>query len=101
MENRKEIEAQRVTRQLKQTAAEAYAERRNDIAIIMDCIKMELETHAERAAAQPKNWGFAGDLASIKENMTNILKSLMIGHSNMSETEAARFIADHLDGMRG
>ena len=101
MENRKEIEAQRVTRQLKQTAAEAYAERRNDIAILMDCIHMELETYAERAAKNPQNWGFAGDLGCIKENMTNILKLLMVGRGNMSETEAARFIADHLNAMRG
>jgi hypothetical protein len=42
MTTRKQIEAERITRQLKQTAAERYADQRRDIAVLMDCIPMEL-----------------------------------------------------------
>ena len=57
MESRKKAEARRVKRQLEQTAAERYADHKNDIAALMDCIQMELEEHANRAAEKPKDWG--------------------------------------------
>ena len=101
MENRKEIETGRVKRQLRQTAAERYADHCNDIAILMDCIQMELDEHAKRAAEKPKDWRFAGDLGRVRETMTETLQSFLIGRHGWSETEAARFIQDHLDEMRG
>jgi hypothetical protein len=100
MENRKEIEAQRIKRQLKQTAAERYADQKNDIAVLMDCIQMELDEHAKRAAEKPTDWGFVGDMGRIRESMREILQSLLIGRHGWNETEAARFVTDHLETMR-
>jgi hypothetical protein len=99
-ENRKEIEAARVKRQINQTAAERYADNQKDIAILMDCIQMELEVHAERASQEPKNWGFIGDLSSVREEMKNILTRFMIGHTGETEVETSRTIEDHLEEMR-
>lgn len=100
MTTRKQIEAERITRQLKQTAAERYADQRNDIAVLMDCVQMEIDAHAERAAAKPTDWGYVGDMGRIRESMRDILQTLLIGRHGWSETEAARFVADHLEAMR-
>lgn len=100
MENRKDIETRRYRRQLNQTAAERYADHQKDISVLMDCIEAELEVHAKSAAEKPNDWGFAGDLGRIRESMKDILKSLLIGRYQWSETEASRFIEDHLEDVR-
>ena len=97
---RKQIEAARIKRQLKQTAAERYADQRNDIAVMMDCITMELDDHAKRAAAKPTDGGFVGDMGRVHESMREILQTLLIGRHDWNETEAARFVTDHLETMR-
>ena len=48
-----------------QTAAEAYESNRHDIILLVDLLKAELDRHAERAAAKPRSWAFAGDLGSV------------------------------------
>ena len=53
----------------RQTAAQAYNERREDIARVIDWLQMELDKHAEKTAANPKNWGRAGDLSSILNDL--------------------------------
>jgi hypothetical protein len=100
MTTRKQIEAARITRQLKQTAAERYADQRKDIAVLMDCIQMELDEHAKRAAEKPTDWGFVGDMGRVRESMRDVLLTLLIGRHGWSETEAARFVTDHLETMR-
>ena len=100
MEDRKKIEAARIKRQLKQTAAERYADQRRDTAVLMDCIQMELDAHADRAAAEPKNWGYVGDMDRVRQAMRDVLQTLLIGRHGWSETEAARFVTDHLETMR-
>ena len=100
-ESRRDIEAQRIKRQLKQTAAERYAENQKDIAVLIDLIGEELRVHAQEAAKEPKDWGYPGDLGSVREGMKRILESLLIGRYDWSETEASRFIEDHLEDMRG
>ena len=100
MTTRKEIEAERITRQLKQTAAERYADQRGDIAVLMDCIQMEIDAHAERAAANPDDWGYVGDMGRIRESMREILQTLLIGRHCWTEIEAARFVTDHIEAMR-
>ncbi len=99
-ETRKEIEKRRVGRQLKQSAAERYADLRGDIGALLDLIGEEVRVHAERAARAPKNWGYAGDAGHIRESLKGILSSLLIGRYEWSETDAARFIEDHLEEMR-
>ena len=100
MTNRKQIEAERITRQLKQTAAERYADQRRDIAVLMDCIQMEIEAHAERAAEKPADWGYVGDIGRVRESMRGVLQTLLIGRHGWSEIDASRFVTDHLEAMR-
>jgi hypothetical protein len=100
MTNQKQIEAERIKRQLKQTAAERYADQRGDIAVLMDCIQMELDAHAERAAAKPDDWGYVGDMGRIRESMRDVLQTLLIGRHGWTEVETARFVTDHLEAMR-
>ena len=100
MTTRKEIEAARIKRQLKQTAAERYADQRRDTALLMDCIQMELDAHADRAAAEPRNWGYVGDMGRVRQAMKEVLQTLLIGSHDWSETEATRFVTDHLEAMR-
>jgi len=100
MTTRKQIEAERIARQLKQTAAERYADQRHDVAILMDCIQTELDAHARRAAAKPTDWDFVGDMGRIRAAMRDILQTLLIGRYGWSETEAARFVTDYLEAKR-
>ena len=100
MTTRKQIEAERIKRQLKQTAAERYADQRKDIAVLVDCIQMELDEHAKRAAEKPTDWGYVGDMGRIRESMREILQTLLIGRHGWTEVETARFVTDHLEAMR-
>ena len=54
----------------RQTAAEAYEANRHDIILLVDLLKAELDRHAKRAAAEPRNWGFAGDLGSVRRRLS-------------------------------
>ena len=44
--------------------------------MLIDLLKAELGHHAERAAAAPRNWGFAGDLGSVRRRIIEVLASL-------------------------
>jgi len=74
----------------KQTAAEAYAEREQDIAAILEWIETELETHRERQDEAKSNWGYAGDLDYAKGELKNVLSFL----SGASSDEIDRNLAD-------
>jgi hypothetical protein len=50
----------------KQTAADAYATHRRNISRMLGWIEDELEAHAARQQASPRNWGFTGDLAEME-----------------------------------
>lgn len=101
MVTRKRIEARRMQRQMRQTAAERYADHRKDIGALLDLVGEELRVHAERAAAEPEDWGYPGTLGHIREGLKGILKSLLIGRYEWSETEVSRFVEDHLEEIRG
>lgn len=49
----------------KQTAADKYAELQELIATRLEQLKQDLEKHQARHAADPKNWGYPGDLQHI------------------------------------
>lgn len=51
------------------TAAAAYQAHQANIAIILAALHDRLSAHAERAAADPTNWGFAGDLGAIQSRL--------------------------------
>ena len=71
----------------RQTAAEAYDSNRHDIILLVDLLKAELDHHAERAAAKPRDWGFAGDLGSVRRRIMEVLASLS-GRSEASIEDA-------------
>lgn len=98
-EVRKKIETERIKEQLKRTAAEQYTVLNNDCAVLLDLIGQEIAAHAERAAKEPKHWGYVGDVAHVRETLENILAQFMVGRFG-SETETHRAIADHLAEMR-
>lgn len=99
-EDRKKIEKRRIGKQLKQSAADRYADHQADIGVLLDLVGEEMRVHAERAAGDPKNWGYAGDAGHVRESLKGVLESLLIGRYEWSETEASRFIEDHLEDMR-
>ena len=89
-----------VKNRAEETAAECYAARQQDIGVLLDLIAEELRIHANSAAKGPKNWGFAGDLGRIRENLKDVLESLLVGRHKWLEAEASKFIEDHLESMR-
>ena len=72
------------------TAAETYAARRNDVARLMDVLQMELDKHAEGAKADPRNWGFAGSLGKVREDLINLVGFM----SNMDPEHVVSFLND-------
>lgn len=78
------------TRKPEPTAAEAYAAHRGDLARLLDVLQMELDRHAERAKAEPTNWGFAGDLAQVRSNLIDLVGTL----SGVDRAEVEGLLAD-------
>ena len=60
----------------KQTAAQLYNERREDIARVMDWIECELDAHRTRAEGSAEDWSNAGDLGHVLEKLTQTLAFL-------------------------
>jgi hypothetical protein len=48
-------------------AASAYAARRTEIAKLIEQLDAKLADHAVKQAAQPRHWGFVGDLDHVAE----------------------------------
>ncbi|MFI4915599.1 MAG: hypothetical protein ACIAS6_03700 [Phycisphaerales bacterium JB060] len=59
-----------------ETASQAYAKRRSDIARLIDVLQMELDAHAKRAALADKHWGYPGDLGRIREGLIELVMSM-------------------------
>jgi hypothetical protein len=59
------------------TAADAYAKRLHRCAMMADWLGGELAAHAERAAAAPASWGFAGDLGEAERLLAEVLARLI------------------------
>ena len=74
----------------KQTAAETYAEREQDIAAILEWIETEMETHRERQGKAEGDWGHTGDLGHVRDELKNVLSFL----SGASSDEIDRNLAD-------
>ena len=60
----------------KKTAAETYAKHAADISALLDWIGDELDVHEERAAKEPGNWGFPGDLGHVRAKLRETLAFL-------------------------
>ena len=53
----------------KQTASDLYNERREDIARLIDWLDLELGKHQVKAEAEPRDWGYAGDLGNVRAKL--------------------------------
>ncbi len=69
----------------KQTASELYDERRDDIARVTDWIELELDKHKFAAKANPKDWGYPGDLGHVREMLIETLAFLSNGETQEIE----------------
>jgi hypothetical protein len=78
------------TNHARQTAAEAYAAARNDIARLLDVLDMELAKHEARAKIDGRNWGFAGDLQKVRRDLIETVGSI----SGMERNAVEGFLAD-------
>ena len=67
---------QRTAKTTKQTAAACYAERSAEAHDLLKRIASRLAQHQKEQAAEPANWGHAGDLGRITEQLAYILADL-------------------------
>jgi galactokinase len=67
---------QRATKTTRQTAAETYAARHAECADLLKRIASRLEQHQKDQAKEPANWGYAGDLGRVTEELAYALASL-------------------------
>lgn len=73
-----------------QTASQAYAKRRSDIARLIDVLQLELDAHAKRAAFADKHWGYPGDLGGIRDGLIELVMSM----SGMERERIEDFLAE-------
>ena len=60
----------------KQTASELYTQRREDIARLIDWLDLELGKHQAKAQAEPRDWGYAGDLGNVRAKLVRAVAFL-------------------------
>ncbi|MFO0782068.1 MAG: hypothetical protein U0636_00100 [Phycisphaerales bacterium] len=60
----------------KTTAGAEYARRAAEIERLIDLIRGELAAHATRAKADPANWGHAGDLGRVRDDLIEAYRSI-------------------------
>lgn len=54
-----------------------YLARRKEVKEKLKAIEAHLEKHKAAAEGDPRNWGFAGDLGYVGEELDNILHFLL------------------------
>jgi hypothetical protein len=96
MDQLQRIEADRLKRQMEQTAAERYAEHYQDIAALVRLLGRELKAHRKRASQQSDEWGLTSDLGFVRRSLKDLLLFLIVSRFE-SKTEASRFIEDYLE----
>ena len=74
------------------TARETYDERRSEIAALLDTLGQEVNMHAEFAEKEGINWGHAGDLGRVAEQLIRTLAFL----AQRDEAD----IQDYLDDLK-
>lgn len=60
----------------KQSAAKIYTLRHAACRDLLKRIASRLEQHQKEQAAEPANWGYAGDLGRVTEELAYVLASL-------------------------
>ncbi len=64
------------TTKTKQNAAACYAERHAECQNLLKRIASRLEQHKKEQAAEATDWGYAGDLGRVTEELAYVLASL-------------------------
>lgn len=59
---------------MESTAVGAYQARQANISILLAALNDKLALHSQRAANQPTDWGYAGDLGSVQERLERIVE---------------------------
>lgn len=72
------------------SAPEAYAQRRGDIARLLDVLDMELAKHAEGMKTDATDWGRVGDLGKVRSDLIDMVGFM----SGMEREEVERFLAE-------
>jgi hypothetical protein len=67
---------QRTTKTTKQTAAACYADRHTECQDLLKRIAGRLAQHQKDQSREPANWGYAGDLGRVTEELAYVLASL-------------------------
>ena len=73
----------------KQTAAACYAERHAEAQDLLKRIASRLAAHQKEQAAEPTDWGYAGDLGRITEQLAYVLAAL--GDSSAVEAKGLEY----------
>jgi len=73
----------------KQSAAACYAERHAEAQDLLKRIATRLADHQKRQAAEPADWGYAGDMGRITEQLAYVLASL--GDSSAVEAKGLEY----------
>ena len=63
-------------RTTKPTAAACYAARHTECQDLLKRIASRLEQHKQDQVQEPANWGYAGDLGRVTEELAYVLASL-------------------------
>ncbi|MEI8195734.1 MAG: hypothetical protein WCI73_07485, partial [Phycisphaerae bacterium] len=71
-------------------ARDAYQARTKDINRLIGLLKNELATHAQTSEANPKNWGYAGDLGKVRNDLIELVGFL----SNTDRDKVEQYLAD-------
>ncbi|MCK4283688.1 MAG: hypothetical protein KAX44_05175 [Candidatus Brocadiae bacterium] len=58
------------------SAATVYRSRRRDVDRLLDMLREEVAHHAEYAATEPRDWGFAGDMGHLRNLLIEALAFL-------------------------
>jgi hypothetical protein len=54
-------------------APTAYRRLKRDVETMLDLLAADVAAHGTRAAADPRNWGYAGDLGEIRSRLMTCL----------------------------
>jgi len=75
----------------RETAAATYETRRREIQAMIGFLQSQLDAHAQEAARDPRNWGYPGDLAQVRQNLK---ETLVFAMGARDEEVAGKMIED-------
>ena len=80
----------RTTPHTNPTAQDEYQARAKDITTLIGLLQNELATHAQASQANPKNYGYSGDLGKVRNDLIELVGFL----SNTDREKIEQYLAD-------